>query len=78
MNKEKIMNVKELLVAKLKDKGLTVAEDFAMEIIDAVFETAEEVVKQTENPYDDMLIAAFPAAKGKLKELADKIDGEEG
>jgi TRAP-type C4-dicarboxylate transport system substrate-binding protein len=72
------MDLKKVLVEKLKDKGMDIAEDAAKDVIEAVFETAEEVVKETENKYDDLLMAAFPAAKAALLELADKIDGEEG
>ena len=72
------MDLKKKVVEKLKAKGMDIAEDLAMDVIDVAFEVAEEAIKESENKYDDMLLPAMPLAKSKLHELADKIDGEEG
>lgn len=70
------MDLKKELVEELKKKGINIAEDAVMHLIDAVFEIGERAVVASENKYDDLLLAAFPAGKKALKDLADKIDGE--
>jgi len=65
----------KVLVAKLKARGLDVAEEAAKVLIEESFTWVEESAKLSATPYDDMGLVIIP----KLKELAlkevDKIDG---
>lgn len=74
---DKAYDVKAL-VAKAKDKGMDVAEDAAMHLVDIVFEWLEESADLSENVYDDLLKAVYPMAKAEVKKAVDKIDGQEG
>ena len=79
---EVIVDKKEEFKAKLeqivKDQGLEVLEDAAMKLIDIMVEVGEAVVEYTDNPYDNMIFASLKSkAEEMLKDLADKIDGEE-
>lgn len=65
-----------LLLEKLKDEGLDIAEDSARLIVKAVLEFVEVEVVKSENKYDDMLLAVMPILKAQLFVLIDKIDGE--
>lgn len=69
---------KKALVEILKAKGLDIAEEALGEAIEALFEVAEEVVKQTENKYDDLLLAILPQVKPLILKAIDKIDGQVG
>ena len=72
------MSAKEMMIKKLKNKGLDIAEEQLMDLVDGIFEAAEEMVEMTPNKIDDLLMKALmPKAKKYLKELIDKIDGEE-
>lgn len=67
-----------VLVSKLKDKGLDVAEDAAVIIYDVVTEWVMESAQASENKMDDMLLAVLPVINGYVKaELLDKIDGQD-
>lgn len=64
------------LVAKLKERGLDVAEDLAKELVLMVMDwVAEEAVK-SENKYDDLALALIPVLKPLVMEQLDKIDGK--
>lgn len=61
---------------ELKDKGLVIAEDVAMEVVDAVLNFVEKGALESENKFDDVLVAVIPLVKKYLKEdVLDKIDG---
>lgn len=64
------------LSEKLKGKALEVAERHIMMAIDDVYEIADVVVADTENPLDDTLLAGLKMLKGELKKLADKVAPE--
>lgn len=68
----------KLLVEKLKDQGLPIAEDMVEKVVIAVFDWLEEEVVKSENKYDDLLIAILPALKPTVLAYVDKIDGQEG
>jgi hypothetical protein len=67
------------LVAKLKAKGLDIAEDAAQLVVDSVCEFLVEGAQESESKLDDLVV---PPAIAVLKPLADaqidKIDGHEG
>ena len=72
------MRLKEIIIAKAKDRGIEVGEEIAKELVDLTFDIVEEVIKATDTKIDD---AAFPVIAGlrvKAMDLVDKIDGKEG
>jgi len=69
---------KQALIAILKAKGLDIAEDALKDALEALFEVAEELVKKSENKYDDLLLVILPQIKPYLLEAIDKIDGQQG
>ena len=71
------MDFKKLLEA-LKGKGLDLAEDAAKVVVIEVLEFVEKEVTESENKYDDILLAVLPAVKAVLLAQIDKIDGEVG
>jgi len=72
---EKVSLEKEL-VAKLKLSGVEIAEDAALVVLDAVLDYAGKKVIESENKFDDMLIAILPLIRAELHKLADGIDGK--
>jgi predicted histidine transporter YuiF (NhaC family) len=75
---ESQVDLKAMIVAKLKAKGMDIAEDTAVALVKAVLELIPEVVAATPNKVDDLLIAIIPVVQPALMDLLDKIDGEEG
>ena len=69
---------KKALVEMLKAKGLDIAEDALKDVVEVVFEIAEEAVKQSENKYDDLLLAILPQVKPLILKAIDKLDKQEG
>lgn len=74
---EKAYDVKAL-TEKAKAKGLDLAEDAAMHLVDIVFEWLDESADLSENVYDDILKSVYPLAKAEIKKAVDKLDGEVG
>lgn len=74
---DKAYDVKDL-VARLKDKGMDVAEDVAKVALVEVLEWFKESAQLSNNSYDDLLIAVMPMLKAEMLKQIDKIDGEEG
>ena len=72
------MGFNETLKLKLKEKGLDLAEEVAEDIVVSVFETAEEVIKESSNKVDDLFLPVIGLVKPKVLGLIDKIDGEVG
>jgi len=71
--------MKKALVEMAKKRGLDVAEDAAGNLAELAIDVVKELVKATENTYDDMIFAALEGkAREALGDLVDKIDGEEG
>lgn len=70
---------KAKLVEMAKKRGLDLAEDAAEGLAELALDVVGELVSKSENTYDDMIWAAMKGkAEEALKELVDKIDGEEG
>ena len=67
-----------MLIDKMKDHGLDLAEDAAKVAAKAVIEWLKESAAESENKYDDLLIAALAVAEGPIMDMLDKIDGKEG
>jgi hypothetical protein len=74
---QKAYDLKEL-VAKLKGKGLNIAEDAAGEVYACLKEWLSESAVKSENKYDDLILAILPMLDELVEEQIDKIDGEEG
>lgn len=72
---EKAYDVKDL-AAKLKGRGLDVAEEAAKVIIEETFGWVEESAKLSATPYDDMGLIVLPKIKELALAAADKIDGK--
>lgn len=68
----------DVLVERLKGRGLDFAEDAAKIVLDEVFLFIEEEAKKSENTYDDLLLAILPLVKPLILEKIDEIDGKEG
>jgi hypothetical protein len=69
---------KAKLAEILKQNGLDLAEDTAKMAVKAVFKVLPEIVKETENKMDDILIPLISVVEKPVMELLDKIDGQEG
>lgn len=72
----KAYDIKDL-VAKLKGKGLDVAEDAAKEAVLSVFDWLEESATVSPTPYDNVLLIVYPEVKKMVLNTVDKIDGKE-
>jgi len=66
------------LMDRLKGKGLDLAEEAAGIVVKEVFAWVKESAAESENKYDDLLIAALSVAEPAIMEMIDKIDGEVG
>ncbi len=71
------MSTKEIILKELKAAGLDIAEESTAAVVRGTLNAIEEIVKQTENKYDDMLLPVLEIVKPKLMKLIDTIDGEE-
>jgi hypothetical protein len=71
------MDFKDQLLEELKGKGLNIAEDALASLVEAVFDAGVKYVQNTENKFDDLVIAAVPSVKGLLLAELDKLDGED-
>jgi hypothetical protein len=65
------------LVDKLKSKGLDVAEDAAVVVLEAVVEFIKEGAAESENKVDDLLVPLVDAVKPIIVQQLDKIDGKD-
>lgn len=74
---EKAYDLKDL-VAKLKDKGLDLAEEAAKIVFEASLDWAAESAVKSENKIDDFVVGLLPLAKSHILAQIDKIDGEVG
>ncbi len=68
----------KVLAEKLKARGLNLAEDAVMGVVDDLFAFLEESAKLSATPFDDVALVVFPKAKEEIKKLVDKIDGAVG
>lgn len=69
---------KDALVEILKGKGLDVAEDVAVVLVESLIDWISESAKLSEGTVDDLLAGMLPAMKPYIMEQIDKIDGEVG
>mgnify|MGYP005989106507 CR=1 FL=1 len=68
----------KVLAAKLKAKGLDLAEETVKMIAEETFDWVEESAKISPTPYDDMGMIVLPQLKKLAFDNIDKIDGQEG
>lgn len=73
----KAYDVKDL-VEKLKARGLDVAEEMAVVIIEETLTWVDESAVLSENKIDDVARLGIEPLKKLALKLADKIDGKEG
>ena len=73
----KAYDIKEL-VAKLKARGLDIAEEAAKIVVEETLNWTEESCTISPTPYDDILKVIIPVIKPKIMTAIDKIDGQVG
>ena len=74
---EKAYDIKAL-GENIKSKGLDLAEDAIVLVVEELFNWIEESAKLSETPYDDMGLVVLPQLKKLALAQVDKIDGQEG
>jgi hypothetical protein len=74
---EKAYDLK-VLASQLKSKGLDIAEDAAIIVVEETIDWLSKSAIASTNKYDDLLVAFYPKIKEYVLELVDKIDGKEG
>ena len=62
---------------KLKAKGLDIAEEALVVVVEESFDWACEEAVASENKMDDIVTLVLPAAKPYILGQIDKIDGED-
>lgn len=67
----------KVLVAKLKAKGMDVAEEAAAVLVEEVIDWVVESSVISPNKVDDLLAVMLPVAKTHILSLVDKIDGQD-
>lgn len=68
----------KLLLERLEARGLKLAEDGAVMVIEEVFDWAAAEAIKSENKIDDVIAALLPMIKPVIiSELVDQIDGED-
>ena len=68
----------KLLLEKLKENGIDLAEDLAANLVKTMFEWLKESAELSENKFDDFAVVIYPLIEKEVLKLVDKIDGEEG
>ena len=68
----------KVLVSKLKDAGLDVAEDAAADVFKAVMGWLKESAPLSATPIDDLVVGIATPMEGYVMAQIDKIDGEVG
>ena len=66
--------IKEIIKKQLKENGLEIAEETAMLAAKVLFSSLSDIVKVTENKYDDLLIPILAVIEPKIYELIDNIN----
>jgi hypothetical protein len=74
---EKAYDVK-ILKERIKAKGLDIAEEALVILVDQTLGWMEDSAKMSENKWDDMIAVFASIAKPMIMEQIDKIDGEVG
>lgn len=72
------MSAKSMIKEELKEAGLNIAEEAAIDAVKALFKILPKLAMASENKYDDLLIPVLGVVEPKVLEMLDKIDGEEG
>lgn len=67
----------KVLVAKLKEDGLDVAEEAARLIVEKSLEWVKESADKSDSIVDDILVKFIPTLKDYIMDEVDKIDGED-
>ena len=68
----------KVLVDRLKENGLDLAEDAAKEIVEVVIQFIIDSAQGSDNKVDDILVGLLLSAKPWVMEQIDKIDNEIG
>ncbi len=68
----------KMLVEKMKNEGLDIAEDAAGKVFMSVMSWMKESAVASENKIDDMIVGLMPPVEAYVMEQIDKIDGEVG
>lgn len=66
----------KVLAEQLKAKGLDLAEEALVLVVEELFTWVEESATISESIYDDMGLLVLPQLKKMALEQVDKIDGE--
>lgn len=66
------------LVNIFKSKGLDLAEDAAILVVESTLVWVKESAKLSATPYDDMALIVLPQLESFINKAVDKIDGEVG
>ena len=74
---EKAYDLK-VLQERLKEEGLTIAEDGAEKVYKVVSQWVKESAPLSKTPVDDMALVIFPNLDKIVLPQIDKIDGKEG
>lgn len=72
---EKAWDVKDL-VARLKARGLDVAEEMAVVVVEEAMAWTHDSVVLSDTKMDDLALPFLPSIEKALKGLADKVNGK--
>ena len=67
-----------VLVERLKENGMDLAEDAAKEVVDVLLQFLIDSAKVSPNSIDDLLTPMLGAARPWIMDQLDKIDGDVG
>ena len=67
----------KVLLERLKEAGVEVAEESAKVIVETTFDWTSESAILSENKYDDFLVPFLPKAKAHVLEMAEGINPED-
>lgn len=74
---EKAWDIKDLS-ARLKARGIDVAEEAAMIMTEEVLAWTQDSIVKSDTKLDDLALPAIPLVEKQLKSLVDKINGKQG
>lgn len=66
------------LAERLKAKGLDIAEEFVVVLVDETLGWVSDSVTMSESKVDDLALAVIPAVKPYIMAQIDRIDGQVG
>lgn len=64
----------DIFLGKLKEQGIEIAEETAKAVVEALFDSAPDLVLATKNKYDDLLIPLLAGAKPQVMKLLENIN----